>query len=175
MSRTAFSSAGAPSPAEVDERTIQLDIYSLMLGGHDGFEQVLISMWDLAGQPQYAAGLQPYIVSGSLYLLLVPAMPIAELDKGYGDLVGRWMDYLTAGAPEAVVQPVLTHCDTMLPQHAKDTSAKAFEDATRMAHRQMVATGATRVGARAALATVYTRRRHRCRHHSRCRQCQVDE
>ena len=42
-------------------------------------------------------------------------------------------------------------------------------------HRQMVATGATRVGARAALATVYTRRRHRCRHHSRCRQCQVDE
>ena len=42
-------------------------------------------------------------------------------------------------------------------------------------HRQMVATGATRVGARAALATVYTRRLHRCRHHSRCRQCQVDE
>ena len=43
-------------------------------------------------------------------------------------------------------------------------------------HRQMVATGATRVGARAALATVYTcTRRHRCRHHSRCRQCQVDE
>ena len=35
---------------------------------------------------QYAAGLQPYIVSGSLYLLLVPALPIAELDTMYPDL-----------------------------------------------------------------------------------------
>ena len=48
--------AGMPSPAEVDERTIQLDIYSLLLGGANGTEQVLISMWDLAGQPQYARG-----------------------------------------------------------------------------------------------------------------------
>ena len=86
-------------------------------------------MWDLAGQPQYAAGLQPYMVSGSLYLLLVPAIPIDELDKGYGDLVGRWMDYLTAGAPEAVVVPVLTHCDKMLPVLSKDRSVGAFEDA----------------------------------------------
>ena len=56
--------------------------------------QVLMSMWDLAGQPQYAAGLQPYIVSGSLYLLLVPALPVAELDAGYPDYLGRWLDYL---------------------------------------------------------------------------------
>ena len=140
--------AGCASPAEADERTIQLDIYSLLLGGTDmaaagkdgapaapasdaakDREQVIISMWDLAGQPQYAAGLQPYIVSGSLYLLLVPCMPVADLDKAYGDLVGRWMDYLTAGAPEAVVQPVLTHCDKMLP-HQKDLSVGAFEAAS---------------------------------------------
>ena len=121
--------AGTASPAEMDERTIQLDIYSMMLGGTDGSEQILISMWDLAGQPQYAAGLQPYMVSGSLYLLLVPAIPVAELDQGYGDLVGRWMDYLTAGAPEAVVVPILTHCDKMLPALSKDKSPRAFEEA----------------------------------------------
>ena len=77
--------AGCANPAGFDERTIQLDIYSLLLGGRQetslenqsinqvndtaAREQVVISMWDLAGQPQYAAGLQPYIVSGSLYLL----------------------------------------------------------------------------------------------------------
>ena len=58
-------------------------------------------------------------------------MPVADLDKAYGDLVGRWMDYLTAGAPEAVVQPILTHCDKMMPQHGKDQSVGAFESATR--------------------------------------------
>ena len=41
------------------------------------------------------------------------------------------MDYLTAGAPEAVVQPILTHCDKMMPQHGKDQSVGAFESATR--------------------------------------------
>ena len=88
--------AGMPSPAEVDERTIQLDIYSL-LGGANGTEQVLISMWTRR-PAAVRGGLQPYMVSGSLYLLLVPAIPIDEL-MGYGDLVGRWMDYLTAGRP----------------------------------------------------------------------------
>ena len=127
--------AGTATPAEADERTIQLDIYSLLLERHaadkgSASEQVLVSMWDLAGQPQYAAGLQPYIVSGSLYLLLVPAMPTADLDRAYGDLVGRWMDYLTAGAPEAVVQPVITHCDRLLAAPpAKPPPAEAFEQA----------------------------------------------
>ena len=96
--------AGALRPSEKDERTIQLDIYSLLLG--EGANTVLMSMWDLAGQPQYAAGLQPYIVAGSLYLLLVPALPVAELDSNYPDYLGRWMDYLQV-APDAVVQPVL--------------------------------------------------------------------
>ena len=38
-------------------------------------------MWDLGGQVHYAALLQPYIVTGSLYLLLVPADSVAELDE----------------------------------------------------------------------------------------------
>ena len=116
---------GAPRPSKLDERTIQLDIHTLPLGG--GADQVVLSMWDLAGQPEYAAGLQPYIVPGSLYLLAVPAQ-IAD-DNNYVDVLGRWMDYLQAGAPEAVVQAVLTHCDELLPEGAKDKSVGVLEDA----------------------------------------------
>ena len=43
--------------------------------------------------------------------------------------LGRWLDYLQAGAPEAVVQAVLTHCDELLPEGAKDKSIAALEDA----------------------------------------------
>ena len=119
---------GAPRPAKVDERTIQLDIHTLPLGS--GADQVVLSMWDLAGQPEYAAGLQPYIVPGSLYLLAVPAQLCA--DEHYPDVLGRWMDYLQAGAPEAVVQAVLTHCDELLPEGAKDKSTTALEEACEM-------------------------------------------
>ena len=73
------------------------------------------SMWDLAGQPQYAAGLQPYIVPARSTSSSVPALDVATLDANYADLVGRWLDYLQAGAPDAVVQPVLTHCDALMP------------------------------------------------------------
>ena len=118
---------GAPRPSEKDERTIQLDIYSLLLG--EGADQVLLSMWDLAGQPQYAAGLQPYIVSGSLYLLLVPALQVSELDANYPDLLGRWLDYLQAGAPEAVVQPVITHCDRLFATPGAGRTHAMFENA----------------------------------------------
>ena len=122
--------AGAPRPAGKDERTIQLDIYSMAVGdstkenGH-----VLVSMWDLAGQPQYAAGLQPYIVPGSLYLMTVPANPVDWLDSEYSNVLGRWMDYLTTGAPDAVVQFVLTHCDQLVPDDVKDRSHEAFAHA----------------------------------------------
>ena len=81
--------AGMPRPAAIDERTIQLDIYSLIMG--EGTKQVVVSMWDLAGQAQYAAALQPYIVDGSLYLLTVPALDIATLTANYSDFVGRWL------------------------------------------------------------------------------------
>ena len=103
---------GAPHPAAKDERTVQLDISTLPLG--EGANQVLMSMWDLGGQEHYASLLQPYIVTGSLYLLLVPHMEIKELEAGYNLYVGRWLDYLQTRAPGAVVQPVLTHCDATL-------------------------------------------------------------
>ena len=61
-------------------------------------------MWDLAGQAQYAAGLQPYIVPGSLYLLTVPALDVESLNADYANVLGRWLDYLQTGAPDAVVQ-----------------------------------------------------------------------
>ena len=71
-------------------------------------------MWDLGGQVHYASLLQPYIVSGSLYLLLVPVDTVAHLEERKYELLVRWLDYLQVGAPEAIVQPVLTHCDRFL-------------------------------------------------------------
>ena len=111
---------GAPRPADKDERTVQLDISSLLVG--DGANQVLISMWDLGGQVHYASLLQPYIVTGSLYLLLVPVDTVASLDERRSELLLRWLDYLQVGAPEAVVQPVLTHCDRYLRRDVEWTS-----------------------------------------------------
>jgi len=122
---------GAARPAKLDERTIQLDIHTLPLGS--GAEQVVLSMWDLAGQPEYAAGLQPYIVPGSLYLLAVPAQLCT--DEHYPDVLGRWLDYLQAGAPEAVVQAVLTHCDELLPEGTAakgNISTSALEEACEL-------------------------------------------
>jgi hypothetical protein len=90
-------------------------------------------MWDLAGQPEYAAGLQPYIVPGSLYLLAVPAQLCT--DEHYPDVLGRWLDYLQAGAPEAVVQAVLTHCDELLPEGTAakgNISTSALEEACEL-------------------------------------------
>ena len=118
--------AGAPRPAAIDDRTIQLDIYSLVMG--EGTKQVVLSMWDLAGQQQYAAALQPYIVDGSLYLLTVPALDIATLTSGFADYVGRWLEYLQAGAPDAIVLPVLTKCDFVLPKD-KAKTVENFEEA----------------------------------------------
>jgi len=120
--------AGAPRPAAIDERTIQLDIYSLIMG--EGTKQVVLSMWDLAGQAQYAAALQPYIVDGSLYLLTVPALDIATLTAGFADYVGRWLEYLQAGAPDAIVLPVLTKCDLLLPTGKAKTVANLEEAAS---------------------------------------------
>ena len=63
-------------------------------------------MWDLGGQVHYASLLQPYIVTGSLYLLLVPVDTVPQLEAQRFELLTRWLDYLQVGAPEAVVQPV---------------------------------------------------------------------
>ena len=79
---------------------------------------------------------------GSLYLLAVPAQLCS--DEHYPDVLGRWLDYLQAGAPEAVVQAVLTHCDELLPEGAKDKSTSALEEACEL----QVRGGALRAGRR---------------------------
>ena len=94
----------APSPADKDARTVQLDIWTLVLG------DVVVSAWDFAGQPEYAAAQQAYLVDGALYLLLVPAHRAMDEDA-YPDVLGRWLNTLQARAPGAVVQVVLSHGD----------------------------------------------------------------
>ena len=69
-----------PSRAELVERVLARGFVGI---AREGEKQVLMSMWDLAGQPQYAAGLQPYIVPGSLYLLTVPAFDVASTSRGW--------------------------------------------------------------------------------------------
>ena len=52
---------GEARPFAPDERTVQLDIWTLALGEvpqGDGVDddRVVLSAWDFAGQPEYAAG-----------------------------------------------------------------------------------------------------------------------
>ena len=98
---------GMPAPTEADERTIQLDLSELALG--EGDDLTMLSCWDLGGQPPYAAAQQPFVVTGVLYVLAVRAD--RANDAAYHAVLGRWLDVLQAGAPGAVVQPVLTHAD----------------------------------------------------------------
>ena len=100
---------GVPAPTEADERTIQLDLSELALG--EGDDLTMLSCWDLGGQPPYAAAQQPFVVAGVLYLLAVRAD--RANDAEYEAVLGRWLDVLQAGAPGAVVQPVLTHADKL--------------------------------------------------------------
>ena len=129
--------ARAPRPSAVDDRTIQLDIYSLVLGEMGTPRQVVLSMWDLAGQPQYAAGLQPYIVDGSLYLLTVPALDVHSLNASHSDYLGRWLNYLEVGAPNAIVLPVLTKCDMLPGADALPSHQRTHEKFTELAKAQL--------------------------------------
>ena len=70
---------------------------------------------------QYAAALQPYIVDDSLYLLTVPALDIATLTAGYADFVGRWLEYLQAGADGALDKGVSAALQT-------DILARVYHD-----------------------------------------------
>ena len=68
-----------------------------------------------------------YVIPGALSLLRIPAHRCTE--EEHNEVLGRWLDYLQAGAPEAVVQAVLTHCDELLPEGSKDKSVQALEEA----------------------------------------------
>ena len=111
-----------PRPFADDERTVQLDIWTLALGevpglsdALDGVEdkRIVLSAWDFAGQPEYAAGQQQYLVKGALYLLLVPAH--RTNDEEAEEVVFRWLDALQAKAPGSAVQVVLSHVDRLEP------------------------------------------------------------
>ena len=99
---------GKPRPTDVDARTVQLDIWSLLLRGAEN-EEIVASAWDFGGQPEYAPAQQAYLVAGALYLLLVPAHKIGEenREENYEEVCGRWLDTLGMRAPGAAVQLVL--------------------------------------------------------------------
>ena len=112
---------GEPRPFGDDERTVQLDIWTLALGeppapGAEEDTRIVLSAWDFAGQPEYAAGQQQYLIKGALYLLLVPAH--RATDEEVDEVLFRWLDALQAKAPGAIVQVVLSHADTLPPIQA---------------------------------------------------------
>ena len=84
-----------------------------------GSNHTMLSCWDVGGQRDYEALQQQYVTKGPLFCLAVPA-PRAN-DAHYETVLGRWLDALQAGAPGAIVQPLLTHADTLLSD--KESSA----------------------------------------------------
>ena len=62
-----------------------------------GGGNIELSVWDLGGQPRYAAAQQQYLAPGSLYVLVVPALPLAELGRRADDLP-RPLGYLRMSA-----------------------------------------------------------------------------
>ena len=88
------------------EPTMMMEMQYLPIG--DGAKQKMLTIWDLAGGDNYAAGQQQYIVDGSIYLLCVPCLDVKELNDGWAQYVGRFLDALELSAPSAIVLPVLT-------------------------------------------------------------------
>ena len=104
---------GRPDPTGGEaDRTVQLSLTVLALAMADG-AHAMLSCWDVGGQPDYEALQQPYISTGPLFGLTVPAH--RANDTNYVDALGRWLDALQAGAPGAIVQPILSHADRLLP------------------------------------------------------------
>ena len=119
-----------PDPAAVDARTINLERVQLTVGGG-----VTFSCWDLGGQPEYAAIQQVYLTPRALFVLVVSAAKVRRIirlaartvvngatpqeqeqstrlaNELLDQMLGRWLRYLRFRVPDAVVQPVLTHCD----------------------------------------------------------------
>ena len=91
------------------ESTNHLTVEAVALG--EGARRVMLSIWDLTGAPEHASGIQQYLAPGSIFLLAVPAMSLAQLTNGYEEYIGRWLDYLKLQAPNAIVLPVMTKCD----------------------------------------------------------------
>mmetsp|Transcript_70046 Transcript_70046/g.210451 ORF Transcript_70046/g.210451 Transcript_70046/m.210451 type:complete len:1272 (-) Transcript_70046:33-3848(-) len=126
---------GQPSPTMDKDRTIQLELSPLTLG--EDAEAVVLTGWDLAGQPSYDAAQQPYQVGNALFLLCVPARESGQGmydGEEYEQAVGRWFDGLQARVPGAVVQVVLTHADRLVSAEVREACETARREFTATHH-----------------------------------------
>ena len=64
----------------------------------EGATQGMLSVWDMPGGAAYMPMCQPYMVDGSMYALVVPALDLPVLKTMYHEYVGRWLDALRVGA-----------------------------------------------------------------------------
>ena len=125
---------GAPAVGATDTppRTVYCDLQSLCLGGEGSetnAEPAVLVVCDISGDAPSTGSLVPYLAPGALYLLCVAAhkMPVPRAtscvasvaniptDDAYSGKICDWLTKLQLGAPTAAVQPVITHCDMLLP------------------------------------------------------------
>ena len=108
--------AGAPRPAAIDERTIQLDIYSLALGDAPSQTKQVIAL-DVG--PRRPAAVRGGSAAVHCEWLALPAhsCPRKTLRPRRNYAITRPVARLFAGGrADAIVQPVLTNCDKLMPQ-----------------------------------------------------------
>ena len=83
---------GPAPPSLIHEPTMLLDLAAVTLG--DGPKQIILSIWDTAGDPKFHSGLQPYMNEGSLHVLAIPAIPESQLKAAYELYIGRFLKML---------------------------------------------------------------------------------
>lgn len=118
---------GAAPKTHAYEPTMQVDMQTLVLG--NDAKQVILNVWDFAGGTEYAAGTAHFVVSGLIYMLAVPAESIKALEHNKHLYIGRWIDAIASGAPQAVVIPVLTKCDLQV-EKGQNITLSTIEAAT---------------------------------------------
>jgi hypothetical protein len=104
-----------------------ISVSSALIGEADS--QGVLTMWDLPGGKDYGSVLQPYLCDGSVYLLVVPALDVSILKTMYELYVGRWLNALRLGAPNATVIPVMTKGDLLMSAERRDRSSAVLEAA----------------------------------------------
>ena len=119
--------SGTIPPTREYRPTPYIETATMMVGEQS--QPITVTVWDLAGQPEYAAGQVPYMIDGSIYVLVVPALDVAKLRDNFAKYVGRFLDMLQLSAPMAVVLPVITKCDLLLEASGvqRERTATAFE------------------------------------------------
>ena len=75
---------GSLAPTRDYDATVYMDMQYLAIG--DGAKQKMVTIWDFSGAPAYMAGLQQFVVDGSVYLLCVPCLLLTMLAGPMGFL-----------------------------------------------------------------------------------------